>query len=87
METFNKEDVYDAEIGPLMTKIIDICNGHKIPMLASFTYESCEEKGIGHCTTLLNGFENRKDDDLQHANKIIRSGGHQTFAIAITKES
>jgi len=85
MEAFNKEDVYDNEISPLMTKIIDICKEHKIPMLASFTYENCEEKGTGRCTTLLNGFENRKDEEFQQANKIVRNGGHQSFATTIRK--
>lgn len=31
-----KEDVYDAEINPLMAKILDICRQHKIAMVASF---------------------------------------------------
>lgn len=32
------EAMYDAEISPLMTKIIGICEKHRIPMLAAFQY-------------------------------------------------
>ncbi len=86
MEQFNKEDVYDNEISPLMTKIIAICKEHKIPMLATFTYENHEERGVGKCTTLLNGFEGRHDESNQEANCIIRSGQSQSITMAIIKE-
>lgn len=76
MEFFNEEEVYDNKISPLMKQLIDVCNEHKIPMLASFTYENCEEKGIGRCSTLLNGHDGRKDDAHQSANTLIRSGGN-----------
>lgn len=37
-EDWNEEAVYDAEIAPLMTQIIAICERAKIPMIASFAY-------------------------------------------------
>ncbi len=83
MEIFNKEDIYDNEISPLMQKIISICNEHEIPMIASFTYENCQDRGPGRCTTFINGFESRKDNAIQKAAKVIKNGGHETFAIAI----
>lgn len=47
------EDVYDAEIAPLMTKIIAICKQHRIPMLASFQY-AVDGDGNGQlCTTRI----------------------------------
>jgi hypothetical protein len=79
MDFFNKEDVYDNEISPLMQKIIAVCKKHDIPMLASFTFENCEER----CTTYMES-ESRTDQALDKALKVIRSGGHQTFAVAIT---
>ena len=75
MEFFNEEEVYDNEISPIMKQLIAICNKHKIPMVASFTYENCEEKGIGRCTTLLNGFDGRKDEAHQSASTLIRNNG------------
>jgi hypothetical protein len=35
-EGFDLEAVYDAEIAPLMTQIIEICHKHKLPMFATF---------------------------------------------------
>ena len=32
----DKEQIYDEQISPLMTKIIEICKEHKIDMLATF---------------------------------------------------
>lgn len=32
------EKVYDEEIAPLMTQIINICNKHELPMIAEFEY-------------------------------------------------
>lgn len=40
MKNWTKEDVYDAEISPLMDKIISICEKHKMPFLAVFQYAS-----------------------------------------------
>lgn len=33
---YDKEKVYDEQISPLMTQIIQVCRDHKIQMLASF---------------------------------------------------
>jgi hypothetical protein len=43
------EKVYDEEISPLMTKIIEVCNREKIPMFAEFQYAD-----DGMCKTHLN---------------------------------
>jgi len=86
METpqiYNKEDIYDSEISPLITQIIAICKKHKIPMIASFTYENDEEKGFGRCTTHLK-YEGREDEVNHQAHGIIRGGGHQAMVITTT---
>jgi hypothetical protein len=36
----SKEDIYDAEIAPLMNEILKICQAHKIAMVASFATPS-----------------------------------------------
>lgn len=47
-----REDVYDNEIAPLMSKVIDLCKTHGIPMLATFQYtEPGDEPGF--CTTQI----------------------------------
>ena len=45
----SKEEVYDKQIAPLMTRIIEICQAHKIKMHASFELD----EGL-MCTTNLN---------------------------------
>lgn len=50
-----KEAIYDAQISPLMTQIIDICKENKIPMLADFGLGFSEEESAKQlkCTTVL----------------------------------
>lgn len=36
--TFDQEKVYDTEIAPLMTQIIEICKRVDMPFIASFAY-------------------------------------------------
>jgi hypothetical protein len=84
MEIFSKESIYDEKISPLMDEIIKICNDHGIPMVASFTYENCEEKGVGRCTTHINNVKNRSDDVVQVAMRFLRNGGDYS-ACVITK--
>lgn len=50
---WDKEDVYDNQISPLMTQIIAICKEHNVPMVAQFQFRNDEEEGPGLCTTTL----------------------------------
>lgn len=50
---FDLEDIYDAQIAPLMDKIIGICKEHKLPMFATFLYANDAEEGEALCTTNL----------------------------------
>ncbi|WP_313686037.1 hypothetical protein, partial [Pantoea sp.] len=72
---FNLESVYDEQISPLMQQIIEICNQHQIPMVCSFAYENDAEKGVGTCTTILNGHEGRHHENFQRALEAIKFGG------------
>ena len=83
MQLFNKEDVYDNEISPLMKKIIAICKEHEIPVIASFAYENDEENGIGCATTNI-FFDDRKCENFSAAFKEIRSSNHSAMAITIS---
>lgn len=44
----DNEQIYDEQISPLMTKIIQVCKDNNIPMFATFAYK--DEK---LCTTSL----------------------------------
>lgn len=73
-ELYDLEKVYDDEISPLVNKIIDICNEHKIPMICSFAYENSDELGYGLCTTMHNAHKNRYVKEFSEAlKKIIRA--------------
>ena len=55
-----KETAYDAEIRPLMSRIIAVCKEHKINMAATFALDMADEEAReqGHegpmmCTTVL----------------------------------
>jgi hypothetical protein len=48
-----KEEVYDAEIAPLMSRIIAVCVRHRIAMLADFALGDDPPHGELKCTTAL----------------------------------
>lgn len=50
-EAFDLETVYDAEIAPLMAKVIEICKAHKLPVFISFLYANDPEGEASFCTT------------------------------------
>ncbi|EMM4942295.1 hypothetical protein WAS47_002472 [Salmonella enterica] len=68
IEIYNLESIYDEQISPLMHAI---CKEHNMPMVASFAYENCEEKGLGCCTTTLT-FEGRSIKEFADATSVIR---------------
>jgi hypothetical protein len=56
MEPMNpdSESVYDAEIAPLMAKILEICKASRIPMVASFQYAAEDDAGESKfCTSRI----------------------------------
>lgn len=60
------EPVYDAEINPLMARIIEICKRDSIPMLASFWLRN-DDDGPLRCTTYAPG-----DPVLADALRVVR---------------
>jgi len=52
-EAFDLESVYDAEIQPLMEKILAICKEHKLPVFATFLYANDPNGDADYCTTNL----------------------------------
>jgi hypothetical protein len=48
----NKEEIYDKDISPLMTKIISICKKNNIAMIASFRIPTDDDPDLA-CTTML----------------------------------
>lgn len=85
-ELYNEEYIYDTEISPLVTKLIEICNKNKIPMVASFAYENCEDNGVGCCTTSLNDFKGREVSNFKSAvDEIYKPSGGFVTTVTISK--
>jgi hypothetical protein len=76
-----KEEVYDAEINPLMAKIIEICKREKIAALCNFHLG-----GDLACTTSLLAAENKPSKDQLSALSMLRDG-FVAFAITTRKKS
>ena len=51
--TTKREAVYDAEISPLMTRIIAICKEHDIPHVASFQLDDERPDNNGFCCSTV----------------------------------
>ncbi len=51
----NKEEIYDAEIAPLMNEIISICQRSKIAMIMSFALPTEQDDSMSCTTALLRG--------------------------------
>ena len=71
--TWDKESVYDEQIAPLMTQIIETCKEHKIPMFASFQYSKVPGDAM-FCTTALLDASFQPDKRMYAAFKILRDG-------------
>lgn len=92
-EPFDKEAVYDAEIAPLMTKIIEVCKRERIPFVAVFQYAGSDAapEGAAHCTSFLEASATpslsahmRELRDLASRRVRHDRGGHVAFAETVT---
>jgi len=72
---FDKEQIYDEQIAPLMAQIIAICTEHQIPTLASFAYRRDSHGEYDHCTTALPGPDNRWPESFASARRMIYTPG------------
>ncbi len=70
----NKEQVYDEQIAPLMTQIIDICKTHKIALVASFKIPNDDDPDL-HCTTTLTTKEYDPSRGQIRAAQSLAGGG------------
>ncbi len=73
LEPFDLEHIYDAEISPLMKRIIAICKEHGMQAVASFCYkidDDGEDQEVHHCTTAVPG----QSQTLTAAAQVIRQG-------------
>lgn len=86
-KSFDLESVYDAEIAPLMTQIIEICHKHKLPMFATFLcMNDPDESGDDLvCTTSLLFKERPIPDKMMSLPGIILSAKRSALRLRVTK--
>lgn len=85
---FELEAVYDEQIAPLMSCIIDICKRHNMPMVASFMFRHTDgdEGEDGYCTTSLGGVGDWQPDRFKTAVGVIRrQPGFAAFTVTRRK--
>ena len=84
---FDLEAVYDAEIAPLMTQIIEICHKHKLPMFATFLcMNDPDDSGDDlACTTNLMFKERPIPDKFLTLAGIVLPPRRSTFRMRVTK--
>jgi hypothetical protein len=55
---YNKEEIYDKKISPLMAEIIKICKDNNVAMFASFALKpETDESESLYCSTKINSSE------------------------------
>ncbi|MGG0754146.1 hypothetical protein [Brevibacillus laterosporus] len=84
-EFFDKENIYDEKISPLMRQILEICKQEDIPMIASFKLkDETEEHGELFCTSHILPKTHAPEKYVEFRNKIYAKPSF--MALAITKE-
>lgn len=81
----NKEEIYDEQIAPLMTQIINICKTNKIAMVMQFAIPSPDNDDL-LCTTALAAKEYNPPDHMVEATIFLRNAG-QSAPFAITTKN
>lgn len=88
----NKEDIYDAQISPLMQQVIAITREHGIAMIASFDIAHPGEGPNGEdcstltCTTLLPDGADEHNERFARAAQVIRRPAHHSSVMHMTTE-
>jgi hypothetical protein len=80
-----REQIHDAEISPLMERILDICKTHDIPMVASFQLDddrtAAGPEGNMACSSAI--LPRGSSARLRAASQLIREG-FMAFAVRRT---
>jgi hypothetical protein len=83
LPTYDLESVYDEQIYPLMQQILEICQKHRMPMMASFQYANHEE-GPDFCTSILSGGDFPAHPSFRAAAELLKPQAPLTLASTIT---
>lgn len=78
--TMNKEQIYDAQINPLMAQIIEICKANNIAMLATFALPTPEDADLC-CTSHLPDETGKLPCPIAEASSVIRGSGRSPLML------
>lgn len=81
----NKEEIYDAEISPLMAQILAICKEHKIAMVASFDLPVPDDPDLV-CTSALTTEEFEPRQALRDAVIVLCNPEMAYIAMTLTNK-
>ena len=81
----NKEKIYDEQISPLITQIIDICKNNKIAMVMQFAIPSPENDDL-LCSSTLVADEYNPPKHMVEAATFLRNAGQATPITITTRD-
>lgn len=84
MTPFDLEHIHDAEVAPLMEKIIAVCKKNGLPFVASFCVGWNEEEGGDFCTTVIPRGKEGWLPPLLGRMRIDATRNPEAFAFTIT---
>ncbi len=91
-ESYDLESVYDSEIHPLMTQILEICKRVKMPMAATFCYakgrDPDDPEGVDYCSAAVPR-DKWQPPEIQEILHTMRHGARsrpQSVGLVITTE-
>jgi hypothetical protein len=84
-QPFDKEQIYDEQLSPLVTQIIQICEQHKLPLVLSVCYGWNETDKSLCCTTSLPG-DGWQPERYHRAIETIISDPAYLAAFTLTKK-
>lgn len=79
-----KEEVYDDQISPLMSQIINICKANKIANLCTFSLKDEDGEKLS-CTTAMLTDEFDPPEEYKQALEIIRPPQRNPMMMTVTK--
>lgn len=88
----NKEEIYDAQISPLMLQIIEICKSKGIAMIASFDIGHDGEGPNGEdctgllCSSLTPDGDGNPNPAFQQAFGLIKRGRYASPGLHVTTQ-
>lgn len=87
-QPFDKEEVHDRLVAPLVSELIRVCKENGLPLVLSVCYRQAEDGEQSFCTTILPGTDSEGERwqpwQFSKAYDAIFKGGSSFMAFRIT---